>query len=351
MLKPKDLILHALMVVSLAGVAVRGHCADLKIATVAPEGSQWMATMRAAAAEIRSDSEGRVNLKLYGGGVMGTDRQVLRKMRIGQLQGGVFTAATLAGINPDVAVYGMPLTFRSQREVDYVRERMDGTLRDDLLRKGYVSFGFVGGGFALFISQKPARQLADLSGRKIWIPEGDSIGTAAMKALGLAPVSLPITDVLTGLQTGLIDVVAAPPAGAIALQWHTRMRFVTDLPLAYTFAALVVDANAFNRLAVGDQAIVRNVLYRVHQELDRRASPDNDMAAAALAGAGLRFVAPAAGDIESWRAAVSQAQGRMVADGLVSTAAIEELERLLADYRRTEATGTVPIAMSAPAPR
>jgi TRAP-type C4-dicarboxylate transport system substrate-binding protein len=325
---------------ALLGTALSARGADLKIATVAPDRSPWMDALRTGANEIRQTSEGRVNLKLYGSGVMGTDRQVLRKIRIGQLQGGVFTSATLATLHPDVAVYGLPLVFRSQAEVDYVRQRMDARLSDGLLKQGYLSLGFVSGGFALLMSREPVRQLADLDRRKIWIPEGDTVSTASLQALGLAPVALPITDVLTGLQTGLIDIVAAPPAGAIALQWHTRMKYVTDLPLAYTFAALVIDAKAFAKLAAGDQAIVRDVLGRVQQTLDRRAAADNANAAAALTKAGLRPVAPAANGVAAWRRQVATAQNQMAANGVIGRSVMDELTRLLAEHRGSGATAS-----------
>lgn len=327
------LLLRVTLLLALAAAGRSACAADLKIATVAPEGSQWMSDLRAAATAIREQTAGRVNLKLYGGGVMGTDRQVMRKIRIGQLHGSVFTTAALAEIAPDTALYGLPLVFNSQEEVDFVRSRMDGRLQAALAEKGFASFGFVGGGFAQFLSREPVRGLADLRGRKVWVPEGDRISALAMEALGLAPVSLPIADVLTSLQTGLLDVVAGPPAGALTLQWHTRTRYTTDLPLAYTLAAVVIDRKPFDAIAAADRDAVTATLTRAMAAMDRRSRQDNERAAAAMAGAGLVVVAPAEGAVPEWRDAVTAAQPRMVQEGLVSAAGVAALRKNLDEFR------------------
>ena len=98
------------------------QAATIKIATLAPDGSFWMKEVRRGADEIAERTGGRVQIRLYPGGTMGNDQAVLRKMRIGQLQGGMVVGMTLAGISPELQVYGLPLMFRSYEEVDHVRE-------------------------------------------------------------------------------------------------------------------------------------------------------------------------------------------------------------------------------------
>jgi TRAP-type C4-dicarboxylate transport system substrate-binding protein len=197
--------LIAFIALTLGSVA---SAATLKIATVTPEGSQWMKDMRDSAKEIKERTDGRVQIKYYGGGVMGNDTKVLGKIRIGALQGGAFTPAALADSYPNLNIYGMPLVFDSEEEAAYVRERLDGKLQEGLEAAGFVNFGFASGGFAIVMSNTPVKSLEDLKGKRVWVPEGDSISYASMEALSLAPVTLPLTDVLTGLQTGLIDIVA-----------------------------------------------------------------------------------------------------------------------------------------------
>ncbi|MEM9057189.1 MAG: TRAP transporter substrate-binding protein DctP, partial [Pseudomonadota bacterium] len=181
----------ALLLVGTAPVA--DAAAVLKIATVTPEGSDWMKKMRAGAKEIKEATDGRVVIKYYGGGVMGNDKKVLRKIRSGQLQGATFTSGGLAERFPEIQIYGLPLIFRDFAEVDYVRERMDAKIIDGLGDAGFVSFGLAEGGFARFMSNEPVRGLDDLKGRKVWVPEGDKISYEAMERMGLSPVTLPVT--------------------------------------------------------------------------------------------------------------------------------------------------------------
>ena len=181
--------------------------AEFKIATVLPENTSWMKEMRAAAADIRERTDGRVTFKFYSGGVQGSPDKVLRKIKIGQLHGGAFTPTDLQQVYADLNIYGLPFLFESEAEVNYVRERVDPALIRGLEEAGFVSFGFAGGGFARVMSNVPVRNHDDLKGRKVWVPEGDLISYESMQALDLSPVTLPLTDVLTGLQTGLIDIV------------------------------------------------------------------------------------------------------------------------------------------------
>jgi TRAP-type C4-dicarboxylate transport system substrate-binding protein len=306
---------------------------DIKIATVAPEGSQWMREIRAAAARVKTDTQGRVVLKLYGGGAMGNEKQVLRKIRIGQLQGGAFTAGGLAERYPDIIIYGLPMVFSTQEEVDYVRQRMDETLRKGLEQAGFVSFGFAGGGFARIFANRPVLNVADMRGRKIWVPEGDQVSMAAMKALDLSPVALPVTDVLTGLQTGLLDVVAAPPVGVIALQWHTRVRYMTTVPLIYTMGLMAVDASAFGKLSASDQTAFRTSMTAVYRHLDETSSIDDQAAQKALQASGIKFVDARADDIRSWKDAVMKANTELGEKGVFTPSLLAQLQAHLREFR------------------
>src|SRR5690606_19697027 len=177
-----------------------------KIATLAPDGSSWMNDMRAAAEEIGKRTDNRVQFRFYPGGVMGNDQSVLRKIRIGQLHGAAFTAGSLAEVYPDINVLGLPFLFRNLDEVDYLRSQLDPVLRKGLEDAGFVNFGFAEGGFAKVMSTRPIRKTTDLNNEKAWVPDNDKISYRVMSALGVSPVRMPITDVLTGLQTGLMSV-------------------------------------------------------------------------------------------------------------------------------------------------
>ncbi|MGB5256822.1 MAG: TRAP transporter substrate-binding protein DctP [Woeseiaceae bacterium] len=266
------------------------HAVTLKIATVTPENSQWMKDMRASAAEIKERTEGRVQIKYYGGGIKGDDKKVLGQIRIRQLQGGAFTPSALSSQYPDLNLYGMPLIFDSEEEAAYVRSRLDERLSEGLEEAGFVNFGFATSGFANILSNTPVRSLADLKGKRVWVPEGDEISYASMEALSLSPVTLPLTDVLTGLQTGLIDIVAIPPMVALIMQWHTKVKFVTRVPLVYTLGFMAIDRKTFEKISPADQSIVHEVMERTYKNFNRVNLEDNEGAFQALLKSGIEMV-------------------------------------------------------------
>ncbi len=292
-------------------MATPAQAAVIKIATLTPEGSQWMNDMRAGAAEIKERTDGRVIVKFYGGGVMGSDKSVLRKIRVGQLHGATFIASGFVGRYDDLQIYSLPLLFCDLDEVDYVRKTMDPIFKQGLEDAGYKTFGFAEGGFAMLMSNVPVHSLEDLEGQKIWVPEGDAVSNAAMEALGLSPVVLPITDVMTGLQTGLIDIVASSSVAAVVFQWHTKVKYVTKLPITYLTATLGIEKRAFDKLNAEDQVIVADVLERIYANFNVVNRQDDEKAALALQSAGLEFVEPDPAKVNDWYRIVGESNRRM----------------------------------------
>ncbi len=332
-------IIRTWVVIAACAWLIPAEALELKIATVAPDGSGWMRAMRAAAERIREATEDRVVLKFYPGGVMGDDSQILRRIRVGQLQGGAFSSGGLADRYPSLQAYGVPLLFRSLEEVDHVRSILDPELQAGLEAAGFVSFGFVEGGFAQFLSAEPVRSVEDLRRRKVWIPEGDPISLLSLETLGVSPVPLPVTDVMTALQTGLLDVVASSPVVALVLQWHTKVRYVTDLPVAYSYGIFAIDARAFSRIAADDQRIVREVMGETIAALDAAARDDNDRAYRAMLDIGIEPVSVDRANLGGWRAAIESTfpQLRARADYL-DAEVFDRLLGALAQYRSENAT-------------
>lgn len=306
----------------------------IKIATLSPDGTSWMRAMRAAGDTIAKRSQGRVVLRFYPGGVMGNDQSVMRKIRAGQLQGGAVTIGALAGVDKDIEIYGLPFLFHDLREVDQVRARMDTTLLQGLEKKGFIGFGFAEGGFAYFMSNRPLKTITDLQAGKVWAPEGDKISLTGFEAVGVSPVTLPITDVLVALQTGLLDTVTSPPAGAIALQWHTRVKYLTEVPLLYTYGILVISEQAFNKLSGQDQSLVREVLGDTFKEINSQNRRDNEAALRALKNQGIEFLQPPPQDLAGWQQSVESAQKQLVSQGYFSRDLVDKIRMILAEHRR-----------------
>ncbi len=272
----------------------------IKIATISPEGTFWMKHMRAGAKEIKKKTQGRVKFKFYPGGVMGNDANVLRKIRIGQLHGGAVTLGVLSRSTPDVTLYGLPYLFTDLDDAAEIRKITDPMLSSEIEKNGFVNFGFAQGGFTYLMSKQPIRSLDDLRQRKSWIPEKSEVGLSVYRYVGVTPISLPLSDVLTGLQTGLIDTIITSPIGALALQWHTHIEYITDQPLNYLAAMLIIDKKVFDKLSETDQRIVRDVMEGVYKKIDEQNRVDNIAARKALINQGVKFIRLSENDKLEW---------------------------------------------------
>ena len=198
---------------------------------------------------------------------------------------------------------------------------------------GYVNFGLAAAGFAYMMATQPAYTLDDLKGRKVWAPEGDPVGFAALRALGVAPVVMPVTDVMTGLQTDLLDSITAPPVGAVVFQWHTQLNYLADVPIAYVYAALLVEKRVFSRLTPEDQAVVREVMEGIYRKFDKYGVSDNQEAMQALLASGLESITPDPEDVAEWREVVRQSHRQLAAEDVFDPVLYDRIESLLEQYR------------------
>jgi TRAP-type C4-dicarboxylate transport system substrate-binding protein len=172
-----------------------------------------------------------------------------------------------------------------------------------------------------------------MKGKKVWLPQGDTISYEAMKSLQLSPVALPVTDVLTGLQTGLLDIAAIPPEVAVALQWHTRVKYYTEMPVLFAMSFLAVDKRTFDRLSADDQNIVREELEAVYAKIDENAPDESRNAMEALTSFGIQRVEPAEGQFEELQTTMADANFEMANQGIVPRKFFDEMLRHIADYR------------------
>lgn len=307
-----------------------------KIGTTAPDGSFWMKQMRTGAKEVKKLTNGRVKFKYYPGGVMGSEEVMLKKIRIRQLQGAAVSNGGLAGFYPDSQVYALPMLFNTFEEVDHVRNILDKKIISGLENGGMISFGLSEGGFTYAMSTSPINKTEDLYSHKIWTPTNNKQAEVTLGSFGITPIPLNIGDVLAGLQTNLIDTVAVSPIGAIALQWHTQIKYVTKLPLTYIYATLVIDKNSFNKISREDQIIVKKIMKNVFKRIDEQNRKDNISAFDALANQGIEVISPDGDTLDTWYKKGEVARGTIKSKGIMSDTAIEEISRLLNEFRKKQ---------------
>lgn len=326
----------ALLVPLLLFIGSHSQAATFKVATLSPDGSFWMKTMRAAGKEVAAATEDRVKFKWYPGGVMGDDKSVLRKMRVGQLQGAALPMGELLSFYPDSQAYGIPFLFRSYEEVDYVRSQLDASLIAGFADGGMEVLGLAEGGFGYFLTNEPVRVPADLQQQKVWVPQNDVVSARLAQSIGVTPIPLTLPDVLPGLQTGLINTVAVSPIGAIALQWHTRVDYLTDIPLMYFCGVMALSGKSFNKLSPEDQAVVREVFGKAFEDIEARNRADNVSAFDALVNQGVEPVALTDAEKQAWLAMQQPGEAMMQSEGGLSTAALERIKALVREFRQQQ---------------
>ena len=308
---------------------------QIKIATLAPQNSEWAEKFQKGAIEIQERTENRVKLKFYWGGAQGNAKKILQKIKIRQLHGGTFSPTDFQEVYPDLNIYGLPFLFKDFDEVDYVRDRVDNQLEHGFKNLGFNTYGFAGGGFAYILSNEPIREYEDLKNKKIWLPQGDLISYEAMRSLNLLPVPLPMTDVLTGLQTGLIDIVAIPPVVALALQWHTKIDYITRVPVLYAMGFLAIDSKMINRINTDDRKVLNEVISRIYSEVDSNSQQDSENAYEALSKIGIQEIQFDGDEYQKLTDLLEEPTKKMANDGFYSLELFNEIKMYIDDFRKS----------------
>jgi TRAP-type C4-dicarboxylate transport system substrate-binding protein len=274
----------------------------IKLATLAPEGSAWIQVLKAAADEAQQKTGNAVQFKIYPGGVMGDERDMVRKMHIGQIHASMLSSASLASLFSEIDVLQIPFLFNSYSEADFVVGKMDDGFKNGLEKNGYVALGWSEAGFVYLMSTVPVDSLEQLRKAKVWIWSDSPMAKAIFSEAGVIGVPLSITDVLVGLQTGLVEVTYAPPSVAIALQWFTRVKYVTDAPLNYMLGGLVTKKDAFDKIDPQNQVVVKEVFQRHMARLKEVIRTENQEALTIMQKQGVKLLTPGKTTIAEFKA-------------------------------------------------
>ncbi len=212
----------------------------VKFATLAPEGTLYYDALREMADSWRETSQGRVVLKIFPGGIAGDEGDIVRKMRIGQIQASLMTGGGLADIAPEVRALQMPMMFASFEELDFVRDRVKSRIEAAIEKQGFKVLGWGDAGWLYFFSQTPIVHPDDLKPLKLFAWTGNTTFLEAWKDLGYRPVPMSVTDIHLGLASKLINVVVVPPIGALSFQWFALAKHMTDLKFAPLVGAIII---------------------------------------------------------------------------------------------------------------
>ena len=283
----------------------------IKLATLAPEGSSWVNVFNEMNQEVEQKTDGQVKFRIYPGGVLGDERDMRRKMHIGQIHSAALTSAGLSAIFPEFDVFQIPFSFESYEEVDHVVGETEAFFRKGLEDKGYVLIGWLEGGFVQLMATVPADSIEKLKSAKVWTWQDSPMSKAIFDEAGVAAIPLSVPDVLVGLQTGLVDVVYAPPTGAISLQWFTKLKYIVDVPLIYLLGGLVVKKSIYQKISPEHQAVLNEVAPVYMQKLKKMIRHDNQEALSVMKKQGVQLLLPNEEQISEFKRISNSAMDRI----------------------------------------
>jgi len=319
------------LAMALAGAAPAAPV-TLKFATLAPEGSAWMQTFEKLKAEAAEATGGAVKIRVYPAGVMGEEKDVLVKIRAGQLDGGGFLGNGIARICPEANALMFPMTFRGPEEVDAAMKALTPWLEERCRANGYIVLGWTEVGFSHVMGNRPVKSLDDFRGAKVWSIPNEPMLAALFKTAGISTIPVPVADVLTALQTGLLDTVYAPPLAAVAMQWAGRVKHRNDLRLAYTFGGLFVAETSWNRLPKDAREKVLAISRRLTSGLTAEVRTSNAEALEVMAKSGIEVASSSEADAEGLRKVSDETRLRLRGD-LVPAEADDRLQAFLKKHR------------------
>lgn len=313
-----------------------GHAQRIKFATVAPEGSTYLKVLREYADEVEKLTNGEVTFKIYPSQVQGDEKDVLRKIRVGQLHSAGFTGVGLGEILPEIRILELPMLYRNYEEVDYITSTLYDEFAEKFKENGFIILGWADVGFAYVYAQKPILTLKDLQGTKMWMWEGDPLAEATFKALGVSATPLSLTDVLTSLQTNLIEAVYVPPLPCVSLQWHTRIKTMMNVPLANVSGAVLISTKMFDKLSPEHQQILVEKGREHMRRLVKLGREDNAKSIELMKANGVQMVEVPKENLKEFYSAAETAYTSLVGK-LYSQALLDQVTGALEAYRKGKA--------------
>lgn len=238
----------------------------IRFASLAPQSSAWGKCLSGIARDVYKETK-EVKIQVFYGGTMGDEGEIGDKIGYKQLDGGAFTGNGLGRITPEVRVLEIPGLFSKSSEADYVYDRIEKDLQPYFAKKGYYLISLAETGFAYFFSKKNISSVDDIRKTKMWMWKGDRLAVEFMKALKIAPIQVNFTEVVSSLQTGLIDGFYATPYGAAALQWDKEASFMLDMPMVDVTGGLVMSMDSWNKLSAKQKEVMSSVTKRFVREL------------------------------------------------------------------------------------
>ncbi len=266
-MRPLRLLMATAALTAIIIVPLSAANVIVKLGTVVPDGSVWHKVLRQLGADWKRDTAGRVTLQVYPGGTQGTESAMLKRMNFNQLQAASLSVIGLAEIDDAFNVFAIPMFYESYDEVNHVLAKLTPALDQRLEAKKFTRLNWGHGGWVQVFSKTPVKSVADAKSLKLFTSAGDDRMVQWYKNNGFKPVPLALSDMMTSLQTGMVEAVPVTPLSALAFQWYQQTPYMLDLGLSPLVGATVITTAAWEKIAPEDQAKMLEAAARSEKEL------------------------------------------------------------------------------------
>ena len=308
----------------------------IRLATMVPSGTSYHHSLQEMGEKWKKASNGAVTLTIYSDGVMGSEDDIVRRMRVGQLQAAVLTVSGLADIDPSVAaLQKMPLVYRSLDEAAYVRDKLAPDLNRKLAEKGFVVLFWTDGGWVRIFSKEPGMVPNDFKKMKIFVTAGDVTQSELYKSAGFKPVLLEWSDVLTSLQTGMVDALPTIPLHALSNQFYISTHNMLEVNWIPLVGALIVTKKSWDALPPAQQEEMRQAAAECGQQFQANNRKENQEAVESMQKRGLQVHAVTKEAEEEWRK-FSESMYPEIRGHIVPADTFDKVMQLLHDYRAAQ---------------
>ncbi len=328
----KKRLFVGLAALALAFAATAAHAQTIKLGTLAPKGSPWWDILQDMGAAWTEAADGAIRVRIYPGGSIGDETDMVRKMLIGQLQGAVLTSEGLGRIAPELRVLQLPMVYRSDAELDYVHSKLKPDLEALFERRGYKLLNWGDIGWIRLFTKEPAPSPVDLEPMKLFCWTGDSTICDAWREQGFTPVPLAMTDIFSGLQSGMIDAVFSAPVPALTYQWFGLAQHMTDIKLTKMFGATIMTMKAWEKIPEAARAGVLKAAEVAGRRSEEKIRSFEVEAIEVMRRNGLTVHPMSPEQNQAWEKRMSAAIPILL-DGIVPEELIAKAERLREEFR------------------
>jgi TRAP-type C4-dicarboxylate transport system substrate-binding protein len=313
-------------------VTAPAQAKTIKLATLAPKGSPWHEILLDMAAEWEAAAGGDLKVRIYPGGVLGDEPDVMRKLAIRQIDAAMVTNTGLVKLVPDIWVFVLPMMVRSYSELDFLRAQIGPDLKERFLAKGYVVLNWGDAGWVRFFSRRPIATPDDLRQLKLFTWAGDPTLENAWRQEGFDVVPLPATDLFTALQSGMVDAYSTTAVASLSFQWFGLAPYMLDLKWAPLVGATLIRVDSWERFPQSVRARMMAAAERAGQRFRERTRAFEDEAVRVMTENGLNVTPLTPQALAAWETELAGA-AKLVGDRYVDPVLVARSRRLLEHYR------------------